>query len=70
MIFAVHLLRISFFFFLKLIIFIAYSLKNPQNFFMQSLPLHTSSSFSMLLGSDIEGIEKHDELCSLIFVLE
>ena len=35
--------------FLKLIIPIACSLKNLQNFFIQSLPLYTSCLFSMLL---------------------
>ena len=34
------------FFLLKLIIFIVCSLKNSQNFFMQSLPLYTSCLFS------------------------
>ena len=48
------------FFFLKLIIFIACSLKNSQNFFMQSLPIYTSWLFSMLLNEDIIHIEKPD----------
>ena len=42
-----------FVFFLKLIIFIACSLKDSQNFFMQSLPLYTSCLFSRLLNNDI-----------------
>ena len=50
----VALLLITFiFFFLKLIICIACSLVNSQNFFMQSLPLHTSCLLSMLLNDDI-----------------
>ena len=44
---AALLLMTSFFFFLKLIIFIAWSLKYSQHFFMKSLPLDTSCLFSM-----------------------
>ena len=57
------------FFFLKLIIFIARSLKYSQNFFIQSLPLYTSCLFSMLLNEDIVGIEKPDGICLLTFVV-
>ena len=53
------------FFFLKLIIFIACSFKDSQNFFMQSLPLHTSRLFSMSLNDDIVDIEKPDGIGSL-----
>ena len=38
------------YFFLKLIISFACSLKDLQNFLMQSLPLYTSCLFSMLLN--------------------
>ena len=48
----------------KLIILISSSVKDSQNFFMQSLPLYTSCLFSMLLNDDIIGIEKPDEICS------
>ena len=67
---AALLLIISFFFFLKLIIFIACSLKNSQNFFIQSLPLYTSCLFSMLLNDNIVDIEKLDGICSLTFVVD
>ena len=36
---------------------------------MQSLSLYTSCLFSMSLNDDIVDIEKHDEICSLTFVL-
>ena len=65
---AALLLIYSFFFFLKLIIFIACSFKNAQNFFIQFLPLYTSCLFSMLLNEDIVDIEKPDGICSLTFV--
>ena len=44
------------FFFLKLVIFIACSLKYSQNFFIQYLPLYTSCLFPMLLNEDIVDI--------------
>ena len=56
------------FFFSKLIIFIACSL-NSKNFFMQSLPLYTSSLFFMLLNDDIVEIEKPDGKYLPTFVL-
>ena len=59
------LLLITSFFFFKLIIFIACSLKNSQNFFIQSLPLYKSCVFSMLLKKDVA--EKPDGICSLTF---
>ena len=58
------------FFFLKLIIFIACSLKDSQNFFMQFLPLYISCLFSMLLNEDIVDIKKPDRICSLTFVVD
>ena len=67
---AVILITSLFFFFPKLIIFFAYSFKDSQNFFIQSLPLHRSCLFPMLLNEDIVDIEKSDEICSLIFVLD
>ena len=59
----------SFFLFLKLIIFIACPLKNPQNFSIQCLPLCKSCSFTRLLNGDIVDIEKPDEICSHTFVV-
>ena len=49
-------------FFQKLIIFIACSLDNLQNVFIQALPLYTSWLFSMLLNEyilDIESLVKY-----------
>ena len=48
----------------------ACSLKNLQNFFMQSLSLHTSCLFSMLLNDDILDTEKPDGICSFTFVVD
>ena len=70
MILAAVLFITSFFIFLKLIIFIACSLKNSVDFFMQSLPLNTTCLFSMLLNEDIVDIKKPDGLCSLTFVVD
>ena len=64
------LLLITIFFILKLIFSIACSLKDSQNFFMQSLPLYTSCLFSMFLNEYIVDIEKPDGMCSLTFVAE
>ena len=64
------LLIASLCFFLKLIIFIACSLKDSQNFFIQSLALFTSFLFSMLLHDDIVDIEKSDGICWLTFSLD
>ena len=50
-------------------IFIACSLKDSQNFFMQSLSLYTSYLFSMLLNHDIVDIEKPDGICSLTAIV-
>ena len=58
------------YFFLKLIIFIACSLKESENVFIQSLPLYISCLFSMLLNEDIADIEKPDGICSLTFVVD
>ena len=60
---------VSNFIFFK-IIFIACFLKNPQNFFMQSLPLYTSCLFSMLLSKYIVDIEKLDGICLLTFLVD
>ena len=59
----------SFFFFLKLINFNACSLKDSQNFLMQSLPLYRSCFVSMLLNDDIVEIERPGRACSLAFVM-
>ena len=66
---AALLLIISFFSFIKLIIFFTCSLKNSQNFFMQSLPLYTSCLFSEFLNEDIVDIEKPDGICLSTFVV-
>ena len=59
------LLLTTSFFILKLIIFIACSLKDSQKFFFwQSLFLYTPSLFFMLQNEDILDIEKSDEICS------
>ena len=54
--------------FLKSIVFIACSLKDSQNFFMQSIPLYTSCLFSMSLNDDIADIKKINGICSLTSV--
>ena len=64
------LLLITSFFFLFNIIFIACSLKDLQNFFIQSLPLYTSSLFSMLLNEDVVDIEKPGGTCLLTFAID
>ena len=69
MVFAALLLTM-FFFFLKLIIFIACFLNNSLNFFIQSLPLYTLCLFFMLLNEDILDIQKPDGICSLIFLAD
>ena len=70
MILVVRLLITSFFFFLKLIIFITCSLKDSQNIFMQTLPPYRSCLFSMLLNDDIVDTEKPDGICSPTFVAD
>ena len=68
---SVALLLITLFFiFFKLIIFIVCSLKDLQNFFIQSLILYTSCLFSILLNDDIVDIEKPDEIYSPTFVVD
>ena len=49
--------------------FIACSLKDLQNIFMQSLPLHASCLFSMLLNNDFTDIDKTDGICWFCLVL-
>ena len=46
------------------------SLKDSQNLFMQSLPLHTSCLFFMLLKDDIVHTEKPEGTCSPSFVMD
>ena len=46
------------------------SLKDWQNFFLQSLPLCTSCLFSMFLNDDIVGIEKINGMCAPNFVVD
>ena len=63
------LLITSFFLKKKLIIFIACSLTNSQNFFIQSLALYICL-FSMLLKEDIVDIERPDGICLLTIVVD
>ena len=65
MILAAHLLIISFFFFLKLFIFIAYT----ENLSIEPLPLFTICLSSVLLNEDIADIKKPDEISLLTFTL-
>ena len=58
------------FFFSKLIFFIAFSLKNSLNLFMQSLSLYTSCLFSVLLNKGFIDIEKSDGIWSLTFAVD
>ena len=51
-------------------IFIVCSLKNSQNFFIQSLLLYTPCLLSMYLNDDIVDIEKPDVICLLTFVVD
>ena len=46
------------------------SIKDLQNFFLQSLPLYASCLFSMLLNDNIVDIEKSDGICSPTFVVD
>ena len=48
----------------------ACSLKDSENFFIQSLPLYTSWLFSMLLKDDIVDIEKPDGIWFLTVVVD
>ena len=64
------LLLITSFFFLKIIIFIACSLKYSQNLFIQSLPLLRWYVFSMLPNEDIVDIEKPDGIRLLTFAVD
>ena len=47
-----------------------YSLKNPENVLIQSLPLYTSCSFSILLSEDIVDIQKPDGTCLHTFAAD
>ena len=46
------------------------SLKDSQNFSMQSLPLYTSCFFCMILNDNVVDIEKPDGICSPTFVVD
>ena len=59
----------SFFFVLKLIIFIAPSLRDLQIFFIQYLPLYRSCLFSKFLDENIVAIENPGAINSLTFVV-
>ena len=58
------------FFYSKLIMLVARSLKHSQNCLMESLPLYTRCLFSMVLKEDIVGIEKPNGKCWLTFVVD
>ena len=58
------------FLFLKPIIFIAYCLKDSQNFFIQTLSWHTSCLFPMLLNEKVVDIEKPDGICFLALAVD
>ena len=58
-----------FFLFLKLIMFVVFSLRDLQYFFMRSLPLYVSCLYSMHLNDNIEYIAKSDEICSTTFTM-
>ena len=70
MIAAALLLITSFFSFLKINYFHAYSLKDSQNFFMQSLPLYMLRLFSILLNNNIVDTEKPNGICWLSYVVD
>ena len=61
-------LLITFFFYFKQIIFIACSLKDSKNFFVQSLPLYLPLLFSLLLDDHNVDNEKLDGICSPTFI--
>ena len=58
------------FFFLKLMIFTECPLKASQNFFIQSIPLHTPCLFSTYLNDDSVDIVKPDRIHSLTYVAD
>ena len=62
-------ITLLFFRLIKLIIFIACSLKDSQNLFIKSLPLNTLSFFYMLLNDDIVETQEPDGICSPTFVV-
>ena len=63
-----HLILYYFiFFYLKLVIFISFSLKHLQNFFT---PLYTTCLFSMSLHEDNIHIEKADGIFSVVFLVD
>ena len=64
------LLLIASFFLFEIIIFIVCSLKNSNNFFIESFSLHRSCLFSVLLNEEIVDVEKPDGICSLTFVVD
>ena len=55
-------------FFKKLIIFIACSHNDSQNFFIQSFSPYTVCLFSMFLNEDIVDMKKPDGICLPTFV--
>ena len=55
---------------LLLIVSIMCSLKDSQNFFIQSLLPYTLCLFSMLLNDVIVGIEKPDGICLSTFFVD
>ena len=58
------------FFFLKIITFVAFSLRELQNFFTQFSPRYKLCLFSTLSKAHIVDIEYLPGICSLIFIIE
>ena len=58
------------FLFFKLVIFIAFFLKNSKKIFIQSYPLYASSLFYMLLDDDSVNNKKPNEISLLTFVAD
>ena len=54
----------------RLNVFIACSLKDLQNFFKQSLPLHTPCLLSMPLNDNFVESEELNRICLLNFVVD
>ena len=68
--FAIFFIFCIFIAYLLIFIFIACSLKDSQNFFVQSLPLYTSCLFSVSLNDNILDIEKADGIFSPTVVVD
>ena len=65
--FLLFIFNVIIFYFSKLIIFIAFSLKNSGNLSIQYSPLYTLCLFSILSDMHILGIKNSREICSFTF---